>query len=128
MASQPLFDPHYLYLEHRGPVVVAELNVAMLSDEINLDECGQQLFDLVEQQGFRKLVVNLRNVQYMTSSGIGKLIALHRKMHRKQGWLVLSELQPRVQTILQTSNLLSYFRLAAGIEEAVALLQNPPEA
>ena len=120
------FEPHYLAIEHRQGVVVATPQIASLTEEINLEEFGHELFALVDEHGFRKLVLSLGQIGYMNSSGIGKLITLHRKMHRQHGTVVFSDLQVSVQEILRTSNLHSYFRMAVSSDVAVAELQSPP--
>ena len=120
------FEPRYLAIEHRQGVVVAVPQVASLTEEINLEEFGHELFALVDQHGFRKLVVSLEQIGYVNSSGIGKLITLHRKMHRQKGLVIFADLQPRVLDILRTSNLASYFRMATTATEGVTELQMLP--
>lgn len=120
------FEPHYLAIEHRQGVVVVTPQVPSLTEEINLEEFGHELFALVEEHGFRRLVLSLSQIAYMNSSGIGKLITLHRKMHRQQGVVVFSDMQKGVQDILKTSNLHSYFRTAESSDLAVAELLSPP--
>lgn len=70
------FKPRYLLLEQRGEITVATLRISLLSEDINLEQFGHELFALVEQAGCRKLVVNLKEVQMVTSAGLGKMIAL----------------------------------------------------
>lgn len=120
------FEPRYLDIEHRQGVVVVVPQVPSLTEEINLEEFGHELFALVDQHGFRKLVVSLEQVAYVNSSGIGKLITLHRKMHRQKGTVIFSNLQPRVFEILRTSNLASYFRTAGTADQGVAEMQTVP--
>ena len=93
----------------------------MLNDEENIEQLGQELFSLVEQYNRLKIALDMSNVDYLTSSVIGKLITLHRKLHRCQGKMALFGLTDGVGAILGTSKLLSYFTVADGKEAAVAL-------
>ena len=61
------------------------MGVELLTEDVNLEQFGHELFALVEQFGCRRVVVNLKEVRMVTSAGLGKMITLHRKMHRHQG-------------------------------------------
>ena len=101
-----------------GDVAVATYHRPALSDEDNIEQMGQELFSLVEQQNFRRVILNLNMVEYLTSATIGKWITLHRKLARNDGSLVLCEIQPSIRDILETSRLLSYFNTADSVENA----------
>lgn len=116
------FDPHYLKIQHQDDAVVASMAVPRLTEEINLEEFGRELFAIVEQYGCRKLVVSLRGVEYLTSSAIGKLITLHRKMHRLQGHVVFCEIQQTASEILRASRLHTYFTMADNLDAALGAL------
>ena len=111
----------YTTLEERGDILIVGFRMRMLNDEENIEQLGQELFALVEQYKCLKMALDMANVEYVTSSVIGKLITLHRKLHRSQGKLVLFSLSPGVDSILGTSNLLSYFTVAADKDAALAL-------
>lgn len=123
MTSSSEFDPVYLAYEERNDLVIAEFTIPRLTEEFNLEQLGHELFALVEQYGCRKLVVSLGRVEYLTSSGIGKLITLHRKMHRQGGLVVFCDIQKPVEDILRASKLLGYFRIVENPTAAVASLQ-----
>jgi anti-sigma B factor antagonist len=113
------FHAEYLALDQQGEVTVARFTVPRLTEDVNLEQLGHELFTLVDQFDCRKLVVRLDSVEYVTSSGLGKLIALHRKMHRKKGNVVFSEPQPAVTDILKTSKLNTFFQIADSLPTAV---------
>lgn len=117
------FDATYLSVQERDNAVVAGFTVPRLSDDFNLEQLGHELFALVEQQGCRKLVISLKQVEYVTSSGIGKLITLHRKMHRHGGQVIFCDMQKTVHDILQAAKLNTYFTVVADSDAAVAALQ-----
>lgn len=119
----PLPDQtNYLKLKVCGDVLVVGFTMRMLNDEENIEQLGQELFSLVEQYNWLKLVLDLSNVDYLTSSVLGKLITLHRKLHRIKGRLVLFGLSPGVDSILRTSKLLTYFSVAESCDAAIAQL------
>lgn len=112
----------YITLAEHGDVLVVSFKMRLLNDEENIEQLGQELFSLVEQANWLKLVLDLTNVEYLTSSVLGKLITLHRKLHRCQGKMVLFGLSEGVDAILRTSKLLTYFAVAENRDAAIAQL------
>ena len=112
----------YITLSEHGDVLVVSFKMRLLNDEENIEQLGQELFSLVEQANWLKLVLDLTNVEYLTSSVLGKLITLHRKLHRSQGKMVLFGLSEGVDAILRTSKLLTYFAVAENRDAAIAQL------
>lgn len=125
MSSLSEFTPRYLRLEQSAGAVVVGVGVDLLTEDVNLDQFGHELFALVEQFGCRRLVVNLDTVRMVTSAGLGKLITLHRKMHRHQGMVVFCHLQEAVEDVLRTSRLITYLQVAADVPSALAALPTP---
>src|SRR5262245_53384174 len=60
---------------------------------------GDQLYGLVEDQGFRKVVVNFRGVRIMTSALLGKLMGLRKRLVSANGRLRLCGLEPTIREV-----------------------------
>ena len=118
----PEITTKYTTLEEQSDVLVVKFTMKMLNDEENIEQLGQELFSLVEQYNRMKLAVDMSQVEYLTSSVLGKLITLHRKLHRMQGRLALFGLTEGVAGILRTSKLLTYFTVTEDKDSAVAQL------
>ena len=97
------FKPRYFKLAEHDDVVVAKFGIAQINDEENIEELGHELFAVVDQYDFHKVVLDLSGVQYITSSVVGKMITLHRKLHRINGQLVLCNLTKGVEDVLSAS-------------------------
>lgn len=117
------FQPRYVKVEEYGDIVVVKFGVTHINDEENIEDLGHELFLLTDQFGFRKTVLNMTGVEYITSSVVGKMITLHRKLHRNRGKLVISNLNPGIQDVLDASRLLSYFTHCETEEQAMAILR-----
>ncbi|MGE5194795.1 MAG: STAS domain-containing protein [Deltaproteobacteria bacterium] len=122
MASLSEFTPKYLRLEMADDVVIVGVGVELLTEDVNLEHFGHELFALVEQFGCRRIVVNLQEVRVVTSGGLGKMITLHRKMHRHQGTVIFCNLQEAVEDVLRTSRLITYLQVAPDVPSALAAL------
>jgi anti-anti-sigma factor len=117
------FQPRYLKVAEHGDNVVVQFGVSHINDEENIEDLGHELFLLPDQFGFQKIVLNMTGVEYITSSVVGKLITLHRKLHRNRGKMVISDLTPGVQDVLDASRLLSYFTHCETEQQALAILR-----
>jgi len=124
MNSLNEFKPAFMTLEERGPVIVAHISRPNLSEEENIEELGQELSTLVEHFGCRLLAVDLQFVNMVTSAALGKLISLHRNLHRREGRLVVCGVRGMVEDVLLTARLTDYFTMAGTADDAVALLNN----
>jgi anti-anti-sigma factor len=112
----------FFRVEIDGEVATVDILRDRLTDEDNIEEFGQELASLVDKLNFRKVILCLKQVQYVTSSVIGKLIMLHRRLVRSEGQLILTDVQPEVTEILSTSQLMSYFRTAPDVGAAKGAL------
>jgi anti-sigma B factor antagonist len=119
MVELPDLDPIYFSIHHQGDVTIATFKLDRITEEDNIEQLGHELFSIVDQRGCRKLVVDMRNVEYITSSVIGKLISLHRKLHRVDGTLILCNLSRKLEEVLRTSRLIDYFQSEATVDDAV---------
>lgn len=119
------FESLYFTFQSVGDVVVARCTLANLSDEENIEEVGQELLTIIGKYECRELIVDFADVEYITSSMVGKLIRVHRQLHRDGGKLVICNLSPTVDEILRTSNLLTYFNAAQSVTEAALLFGDP---
>jgi anti-sigma B factor antagonist len=118
------FHPTYFTLDDNGDVTVASFTKLSLSDEENVEQLAHELFSLVEQYNRRKVVLDMHCVEYVTSSILGKMITLHRKLHRTNGRLVVCGLTEGVQRILSSSRLIEYFETSTDVDNAVAMLNS----
>lgn len=118
------FESHYFTFEAVGNIIVGRCSLANLSDEENIEAVGQELMTLIDKYECRELILDLCNVEYMTSSMVGKMIRAHRQLHRDGGKLVLCNLCPTVHEILSTSHLLKYFNTGNNIADAATQFES----
>ncbi len=117
------YEPSYFDLEVDNEIAVASFHKDQFTEEDNLEQFGNELFALVDQYHFRKVILNLSPVQYVTSSVLGKLITLHRKLGRNEGQLVICEIHKDLENVLRTSKLMTYFTTTTDIPAAKAALK-----
>ena len=77
------------------------------------------LFHQIEQ-GVRTLVIDLSDVPFITSSGLGVFMAAYKQVVGDGGSVRLVQPQPLVRQILDTTKLTKLFRLYDSVEDALA--------
>ncbi|OAN56545.1 STAS domain-containing protein [Sphingobium sp. TCM1] len=70
----------------------------------------------------RKVLLDLRRVSFMDSTGLGVLVSL-LKMLGKDGALAVAGAQPSVRRLFELTRLDTVFRLTDGVEEGKAALR-----
>ena len=80
-----------------------------------LREMVRELVD----KGNKKIVLNLGEVQYIDSSGIGELVKTHTTVRNQGGQLRLVSLNKRVNDLLQMTKLSAVFDIE--VDEASAM-------
>jgi anti-sigma B factor antagonist len=88
------------------------VTIVDLSGRIVLGEESAALRDLVRNlisEGNKKILLNLRNVNYIDSSGLGELVSGFTSMQSGGGELKLLNLTKRVRDLLQITKLYTVF-------------------
>jgi anti-sigma B factor antagonist len=92
--------------------LVAGVTIVDLYGRIVLGEGSAGVRDLVRnliKEGNKKILLNLRDVDYIDSSGLGELVSAFTSMRSHGGELKLLNLTKRVRALLQITKLLSVF-------------------
>ena len=78
------------------------------------------MIDNLLASGATRMVVNLEQVNYVDSAGIGALIEMHRKTKARGGSLKLCHLGPNLRQALEMARLLPIFETCPSETAAVA--------
>jgi anti-sigma B factor antagonist len=70
-------------------------------------------------EGNKRIVLNLGEVNYIDSGGLGTLVALHTTAHNAGGTIKLANLTKRVGDLLQVTKLLTVFEVHNSEYEAL---------
>jgi len=100
-----------------GDVMIIDVNGRM-----TLGEGQEMLRDKVNsliQQGHRKLVLNLAEVPYIDSAGLGEIVRTYTTVSHQGGALKLLNLTKRIQDLLAITKLLAVFETFDAEADAV---------
>ena len=89
-----------------------DVTILDLSGEVRIGEGSISLRDSIRNladQGKKNVLLNLRGVKYIDSTGIGELIANYTTITRQGGQLKLLNLTDKIQNLLVITKLLTVF-------------------
>jgi anti-sigma B factor antagonist len=102
---------------------VGEIVVIDFSGKITLGEGSSTLRNTIRQaldSGHRKILLNLSDVDYIDSSGIGEMVSAYTTVRGLNGELKLVYLTKRVHDLIQITRLITVFDVQT--DEHTALL------
>ena len=94
-----------------------------LSGRITLGEGSVQLRDAIRDllsKGSKKILLNLADVNYIDSSGIGELVSAYTTVRNQGGELKLLNLTKKVHDLLQITKLYTVFDVKDDEANAIA--------
>ena len=101
---------------------VGDVMVLDLKGKITLGEGDELLKDKVNSlvnQGHKKIVLNLADVPYIDSAGLGEIVRTYTTVSRQGGSLKLLNLTKRITDLLSITKLLTVFETFDSENEAV---------
>jgi len=106
----------------RDGVVVLDLQGKLMGGP-DADLFKSTIHALLEK-GSKKIVVNLHNIDWINSTGMGILISGYTTMRRSGGDLRLLHVSDKIQSILYVTKLNLIFKCYGDEDEAVASYKN----
>jgi anti-sigma B factor antagonist len=103
-----------------GEVTVVRFVDRKILDAANIQELGEELFGLVEQENRRSLLLNFSNVEFLSSAALNKLIVLDKKVKASGGVLKFSDLRPEIYDVFVITRLNQLFDIKPTESEALA--------
>jgi len=101
---------------------VGDVVVLDLKGKITLGEGDELLKDKVNSlvnQGIKKIILNLADVPYIDSAGLGEVVRTYTTVSRQGGSLKLLNLTKRITDLLSITKLLTVFETFDSENEAV---------
>ena len=99
-----------------GDVTILDLHGRLVMDE---DTSCTEHIDLLVREGRIRILLNLRDVTYIDSAGVGALIAKYVSLRRRGGDLRLLSLSDRVRRVITIAHLLEVFDIFESEDLAV---------
>ena len=100
-----------------GDVMIVDLNGKMTLGEG--DELLRDKVNSLVQQNLKKILLNLAEVPYIDSAGLGEVVRTYTTVSRQGGSLKLLNLTKRIQDLLAITKLLTVFETFENEQDAI---------
>jgi anti-sigma B factor antagonist len=110
---------------------VGDITVVDVSGRISLGEESAALRDLIRdllKDGRRKIVLDLGDVNYIDSSGLGTLVSAVSTARREGGDIKLADLTDKVDDLMEVTRLYTVFDIADDEASAIKSFEHSAAA
>ncbi len=101
-------------------VTVVNFNKPSILDMAEVQQIGEQLFELVDNQARKKIILDFSKVKSLSSSALGVLITLRHKADAIKGKVVVCSLRKELQRVFKISRFDKLFTFCDDEEQALA--------
>src|SRR5688572_21058451 len=109
-----------------GDLTILDLNGRLVAGDG--DDVLREAVDRLVGLGCRKLLLNLQEVPYIDSGGLGVLVSKYCTLRRREGQPKLCNLTPRTAKVLDITRLLTVFGSFASEADGVKSFTETPKA
>jgi anti-sigma B factor antagonist len=102
-----------------GDVTVVRFVDRKIIDVDNIQQLGDELMWLVEQEGRRSLLLNFAGVEFLSSAALNKLVVLERKVRAAGGRWKICCLRTEIHEVFTITRLDRLFDIRADEAEAL---------
>jgi anti-sigma B factor antagonist len=117
MSSQP--RRRRLEVEDHGDVTIVCFSDRKILAEESIQVIGEQLLNLVNELSRKKLLLNFRNVEHMSSAVLGMLVTFNKKVQAVGGKLILCNIDAQLREVFEITKLDRLFVIRRDEEEGL---------
>jgi len=110
-------------IEYHGQVVVATLTDEKILEENQLQGLEGSFMPLIQQNQGIQLIVDFNQVKFLTSSVLGLLIRISKKVYETDGKLRLCSINPKILEIFKITRLDKIFEIYPDVDDAMVGLR-----
>jgi len=106
-----------------GDVSVVRFRDKKIMAEPGIQEIGRELFNLVDYDNRKKVLLDLSEVSFMSSAALGKLVTLYKKLHSNGSDLKLCGIRPEVVDVFAVTRLDRLFDIRANESDGLVAFE-----
>lgn len=112
-----------LQVDYHGQVVVATLTDEKILDDAQIQELEGSFMPLIEQNDDIQLIIDFSRVRFLTSSALGLLIRISKKVYERGGKLRLCAIDARIMDVFRITRLDKVFEIFTDQDDALVGLK-----
>jgi len=78
----------------------------------------------LQEDGFRKFILDLKGMDHIDSCGIGVLICFNERIRKANGAIRIANTHPKVQKIFNMMSLDTFFTIDADVDQALRSIED----
>jgi len=91
-------------------------------DHHTAEELREQVTNIIESQAIHHILLNLENLSFMDSSGLGVILGRYKQIKNLGGEMVVCSISPAVKRLFEMSGLFKIIRLEQNEDFALQTL------
>ena len=99
------------------------IDVSGEMDLYNSYKLKELVMKMIERQ-IKCMIINLEDVDYIDSSGIGALIYICSTVKKMNLWLFITNIHGSVKKVIELTKLIGYFPITNSLEEALQKMES----
>ena len=108
-----------------GEVGVVTFLTSQVLDEMNVQQLGRELDDLIEKEHMVKMVINFDKIKFLSSAVLGKLISLNKKISAEKGRLAFCLINDDIMQVFKITRLDKLIPIYDDEETAIKGISKP---
>jgi len=109
-------------VEYAENAAIAAFTDESILEEKNIQALQESIMSVIEQAERTNLILDFSNVRFLSSSVLGLLIRISKKVYERDGQLKLCNINPKIHEIFKITRLNKIFDIYKDIEGAVGSL------
>lgn len=106
-------------VEYTERATIVTLSDEKILEEKDIRKLQESVMSVIEQAERINLVMDFRNVRFLSSAVLGLLIRISKRVYEQDGQLRLCNINPKVHEIFKITRLTKIFDIYEDIESAV---------
>lgn len=114
----------YLHIMEVELMNAGDVKILSVSGRVDANT-SQELQDVVldTARENHKLLLDLSEVDYMSSAGLRVILLLHREIHDNDGRVILVGLQDRIRDAMEMTGFLKHFAVVSDVQTGIEMMR-----
>lgn len=115
-------DQSSLRVSEADGITTVGFRDASILDVLTIQKIGKELYDVVETNGKKKVILDFGDVRFLSSQALGVLLTLRRKADKAGAKIVLARIRPELARVFKITNLDKLFDFHDDLAKATEQL------
>jgi anti-sigma B factor antagonist len=113
-------EPKRIAVDKRGDCTIMKFRDKDILDQVNIHEMGEEMYAIVAGTPGISLIVDFDGVLYLSSSALGKLISLKKRVEEACGTIKMCRIKPEIMEVFRITKLDTIFDIYPDLDSAIA--------